>query len=283
MRCIVCTLILTAAACSGGAVSTSSGWSSAGAVGGMPVALHKPVDTAKIVLKTPQTFLAQVFDDQDFIIPCTTDAQCLTGFCDVTVGDQYFHLCVTSYTQTAVAFVETIPIQGDASDRFRVPCDGITYAVEVYGATAGNVNHIDGAQVYSAPAVAFDTSCGALKLPAAGDWTPGVIPSLIAPTVYAGLGAPYDKYTLKFGDVSGPWSGPVATTVTCGGAAPNAGTAATFNAPAATAPGTNPAPIECQCDFSLAGSLALPNESPWRLTATATIHPVNTGGVGFPP
>jgi hypothetical protein len=244
---------------------------------------NPPYTIAKVVLRTSVTTLVEVLTNTDEPVPiaCTDNGSCGDAplFCDQTHGSATFHFCVRPVTTTALFYAQNLdPVTDSAT--FSVPCDSKPYAVEVYAGTKGSPNIVTAVFTGS---VTLDTNC----VVTGPNWvqTPDTaLPSLLAPTVYAGITSPpYDKYTLQFASVAKPWSGPIiasSNTLKCGGAAPNSGTLATFNAPPAS---TNPPPISCEADFNLDASLLISSDSAWHYKATTTINPVKTGGVGYPP
>jgi len=277
MKRIACVLF-AAAACGG-----SSGPVVVDSHSGVPIALTA-YSIAKVALRTSATTFVRVLDNSDEALPisCVDDAPCggAPAVCDQSPGSATFHFCVRPVTSKALLYVQNLdPVTPTAT--FSVPCDGSPYDVEVYAGAKGAMNIVGAVFTGS---VTLDANCVVTTGPGWVQTPSAELPTLVAPKVYAGItSAPYDKYTLQLANVRTPWSGPIiaaVNTLQCGGLAPNGGTLATFNAPPASAA---PPPIDCQGDFNLDASLLTSGDVPWRYTATTTIDPVKTGGVGFPP
>jgi hypothetical protein len=240
--------------------------------GAVPMRALMPETTfVKVAVKTTQVVYTPVLvddGDQGTPVPCATDAacseyqgaSCQNGNC-ATASNVYGMFYVTNFDKGAQTDI-------------RLPCDGKQYTAEVYGAIKGS-NLIQESWV-SAPITPPASSTGCTIDPPT--WTAFTNPGFDFPTIYVGLPAPYDKYTITVKGLQYPWAASD-WAATCNGATPAATTprAATFAAPKTVDP------IICSATFHLDKSLLASGET-WVLQyASPAQTPVPSGGAGFPP
>jgi hypothetical protein len=208
--------------------------------GAAPVAplLDATITTnVKVVLKTTRLVDVPVtiYDgatDSSVGVPCTADAQC-AAFPGATCKNL---ACTTTASVNSILYVRNF---ARAAATISVPCDGRLYTAEVYGAgtpAPGGPFAITESHI-SAPFTML-TTCATPAV----DWTSvtPTNPSFIFPTIYAGLGAPYDTYNVQVQDLAYPWSRDHWSLTyggqdTIGHPTRYSGASATFDSPASTA------------------------------------------------
>jgi hypothetical protein len=255
-----------------------------GVPGGVPTAVLVPGSTSgRVIVRRSDQVSIPVFAGED-MVSCQTTA-CGTGeFCETVNGaptcvthgyaEVFKYVAAVTPSQTTVNVpygtgltVEVISFGVDPSDPTQ-PAPGVigyqkspvfTFATSPTGDVITVTDPPGGAFVYSGSKAADPT-----------------IPTW--PTMYVGIGSPYDRYTVA-PLVGAPWA-PSNWTLTCGGAAPIAGKA-TFLAPTSTTA------VTCRGTFYLPSTFLLATDLPaaWPrfVTFTDPNSPIATGGVGLPP
>lgn len=135
-------------------------------------------------------------------VACTTDAGCGTG----QVCHQNF--CSVESFSNVIFYVKNIPVPNPANPpTFPVPCDGRLYTAVLFGAfpeeaTGPNTGPYQIQEVHATTPFTVDANCVVSGLA----WAPATLPAAIVPPIYAGLGAPFDTFTVRFGDLVNPWA-----------------------------------------------------------------------------
>lgn len=260
-------------ACGGVESKAPSNPAGAGEAGGQaPItALKASTTQVKVVTKTTKVVSVEVEDDSGGRVSCTSDAAC-SSYDRATCQNGYCTMAVPIY---GVFYILNFN-KGDRSN-IPLPCDGNAYTVEVYGAANldGIQNNIQ--EVWVSGEIVPPVSDTACTIPETG-WTAVASPSFSFPTIYVGLPAPYDMYTVGIEGLRYPWTSRSWSSA-CAGASPvsTTATSATFNSP--TSPGT----FTCQGLFSLDTSALKSGEAPWIFAYTSPAQrPVPSGGGGFP-
>ena len=131
-------------------------------------------------------------------VACTTDAGCGTG----EVCHQNF--CSVQSLRNVDFYVKNFLVPNPASPPpFPVPCDGRLYSAVLIGAAPqapGGPYDIQELHATTPFTVAADCSVSGLA------WTAGTGPVPNFPPIYAGLGAPFDTYTVRFSGLVNPWA-----------------------------------------------------------------------------
>lgn len=251
--------------------STSTpGW--AGPVG----TLQSPLlgsPTAKVVVRRAQLVWSPVtiYDgatDSNTPVACTGAADCAayTGSSCVAT------LCQQQVMDTSLFYVGNV----SAPISVKLPCDANSYVVEVYGgsATAPHALALADMKQTSAP-VSFPTGCTPAPTPA---WTATTAPTLTLPaSIYVGLAAPNDAYTVQIGGLAYPWAASKWGLTAAGVAPTNTGNPARFLAPT-----TSTADISFAATWYLDTSMLLTGETvtDWVYAAPAvTKTPTPSGSI----
>lgn len=250
---------------------------------------------AKIVLRTttpvdePITVASGVGEYASYVT-CTTAADCSGYSADPTLKCSN-NLCVVTQQKTSIFYVQNVTPTATAVNgvttmtaSFNVPCDGRSYAAEVYSKDqAGSIQ-----DAKSAPAIVLDTSCQQTTAPV---WSDSNKPALAPYVVYVGLPAPLDRYTITIQNLAYPWSSGYTTVCTdttgSGGSAVtttvkslvSVGGTATF-----TSPGSGTTAVSCAGTFGLDPAILLPADqtSAWQYQATQAATVTTSGAVTAP-
>ena len=187
------------------------------------VSLSNSVDTP-VLVTDPETLSRDT-------VPCTSTADCgpYGGTCKA-LGALGYSACATTRDVNTVMYVKN-QTGANRADPAVIPCDGRTYAVEVYGSDSASAPFALTDLWASAPFV-MPAGCG----PVTPTWNAQPDPTWAFPTIYAGLPAPYDRYTVQL-QVSHPFS-TAGWSISQGPIAPisYSGTSATFASPAVAPP-----------------------------------------------
>lgn len=241
------------------------------------------VTNVKVVLKTvvPTQVPVTVFDPEmgsSSTVPCTSAGSECQAFAGALCGAA--GLCVTNGTKKAIVYVMNAANPSLTGFTFPVPCDGVTYSAEVYAAIASG-STLQLTDMKQAPSVVVGTDCATVTTQPT--WADVPRPSLSVPSsVYAGLPAPNDKYTVGVSGDAYPFSSSFTMTATQGAnPAVNgtvSGTSAVFAAPATTDV------VDLTGTFRLDDSILFASEAktPWQWQATAHVTPIGTLQVGAP-
>ena len=236
-------------------------------------ALGSASNEMKVALRVTTALYAQVTtnpsgDGETFLpVACATTAGCGAG----EVCHQNF--CSIESFSNLIFYVKNIAVPTPANPpTFPVPCDGRLYTAVLIGATAGT-HEIQEAHATTPFTVAADCSVTGLA------WAPATIPAPIFPPIYAGLGAPFDTFTVRFSGLVNPWAndnwrltyvdGTNTISPTRGGVFPSPATSATLNFTGV---------------YFLHSTLLLAGETAtsWSLTLPYTVTPTATVGVTPP-
>lgn len=244
-------------------------------------ALAAGVTNVKVVLKTtaPAQVPVMVFDPEGnsyVSVPCTsggiecstyTGASCAAGS------------CVTTVTKTAIFYVKNDTNPPATGYAFPVPCDGKTYAAEIYTAIASG-STLQLQDLVQAPSVVVSTDCATVATPPV--WSSVPPPSLSIPTVYAGLPAPNDRYTVGVSGDAYPFASSFTLTAQQGTNPAVAGTF--FGGTAVLAAPTTAGAITLTATFQLDNSIlsASDAKTPWQWHVNASATPVGALPVGGP-
>jgi hypothetical protein len=119
------------------------------------------------------------------------------------------------------------------------------------------------------------------------DWTTNTVanPTFVFPTIYAGLGAPFDTYTVQVQGLGYPWSRASWSMTYAGQPAASPTTYVASGARFASPGAGATTPLTYNGVFHLDGSVLASNETAtsWELLVTQTgPAPVGTGGVPLP-
>jgi hypothetical protein len=222
---------------------------------------------AKVVVKATVNVARVVYADNGYWVACVVDADCadyVGAFCAES-------LCKVSVPETTIIYSNNYPVIGGAVS-FPIPCDGTSYAAEVYGgSTTGTVTQVSDAY-RSGPIVVAPSTCVVTTAPA---WTAIPFPVLNVPEIFVGLPPPSDTYIVSVNGMVYPWSGPFALTVN-GSPVPTLGTRATVIAPSTTAAQT------LMATFGLDRSLLVSGDGTWQLQSTVTATPVGSAPISGP-
>ena len=249
----------------------------------IPVASLLPATAfVKVVLKTTSLVdvPVTVYDadtDTSATVPCTADAQC-AAFPGTTCRSLR---CATTSSVNSIFYVRNF---ARAAATIRVPCDGRVYTAEVYGAgTPAPGAPLPVTESHVSAPFTMPTTCATPAV----NWTSATppLPSFTFPTIYAGLGAPYDTFTVSVQNLAYPWSRDRWSLTHSGQDTVNhptryGGATATFDSPASTAT------LSFTGLFHLHSSLLVGDETPtsWELTVAPSPGqtPVASGSVPLP-
>lgn len=261
---------------------TSGGGSTANDPPGLPVdirtgsvgfnrVLTAGVTKAKVVLKTTTSKETPVLECDDVSgvcasFPCTPAGGECAAHPGSSCGAGGF--CVVTTSTSGIFYVMNVSAPSTSSFTLPVPCDGRTYTAEVYAATsAGSVLQI--ADAYRAPSIVVSDTCATTTAPV---WAPVAPPSLSVPTIYAGLPAPYDAYTVGVNGLVYPFA-PNFTMTSAQGTSPAVAARSYSGGGAVFASPTTNDPVDFVATFSLDRSILSSSEAPWQL---------NVQGEGIP-
>jgi hypothetical protein len=234
----------------------------------------------KVVLRVTTAFYTQVVtnpsgDDVTFVpvacpaTTCGTGEVCHQGFCSV---EEFKN--VDFYVKNIAVPVPANP------PSFPVPCDGRLYSAVLFGgfpepATGRyQIQEVHATTPFtmgtdcSASGLAWDTATSAIALPAP-----------IFPQIYAGLGAPYDTFTVRVSGLKNPWSSVSSLTYPDGTNAISPTAAGVFPSPSTAAP------LRFTGQYYVHPSLLATGEAPtsWYLTMFYDVTPWASTGVAPPP
>jgi hypothetical protein len=134
----------------------------------------------------------ETFEPLPCAVGCATGQVCHENFCSV----QSF--------KNVDFYAKNIPVPTPANPPpFPVPCDGRLYSALIIGAfpeAAGGPYQIQ--EAFASTPFTVDANCNVSGLA----WAPATLPDAIFPPIYAGLGAPFDTYTVRFSGLVNPWS-----------------------------------------------------------------------------
>lgn len=244
--------------------------------GKVPISLLATnTDIVKVVVKSTQVVYIPVVDhfdgdDNPIYATCAAESECAKHQ-DATCHDGICSIRSNVYG----TFYATNFAKGE-HDAVALPCDGRDYVVEVYGAVKGNTNSIQESwrSAILTPPVST-TSCSLSSDPG---WASLSTPTFRFPTIYAGLPAPYDTFTVAVENLQYPWAAGN-WSAACDGtkAISTAANSAVFAAPRV------PGPFTCEGTFHLDRSTLVAGEVPWELEYTSPPQtPVPSGDVGLP-
>jgi hypothetical protein len=239
------------------------------------------VATAKIAAKTlTQVFqpAAQYDASTDTTLPLACgDAACPTGP-NATCRNT---LCGLMVDQATLLFVRNVATP--VAD-FKLPCDGRTYSVEVYG-TDGTLKVLEShvaSVTMTSPCTTAITPTWTTKDFVATPADAGI--SYTIPTIYMGMEAPNNDYTVAVNGIVYPWSRAGWSLAESTLAAPVVrGTLATFTVPPAM---SAPASFTFNGKFLLDASLTVGDEANtgrWWIQVAGSTVPVAAGTVNLPP
>jgi hypothetical protein len=214
-------------------------------------------------------------------VTCSADAGCA----DYDGATCKNGLCVTTAPVRSLLYAKN-QSGSNRNDPVKVPCDGRTYSVDVYGSDQGTTPFTIKDFRISVPFI-VTSACNVTSVTGAalttGDLWPAsaktaATPTLLPSTIYVGLPAPYDKYAVQAQNLAYPWSNAWSIKVGSTGAfVPESGARAMLDAPATAGTGS----LHFTAEFSLDRSLVLGDEK-WVIGASADKTLVNSGTINVP-
>lgn len=251
---------------------------------GFDRALTASVTNVKVVLKTSASVDVPV-QAYDPMMSGYMDVTCSAGGkeCDPYPGSRCgaAGICMSTVTKNAIFYVMNTKAPPLTGLTFPVPCDGKSYAAEIYTATATASGALQLQDMYQAQSVAVSGDCSMITTSPV--WNKVAPPSLNVPAVYVGLPAPNDTYAVGVSGDAYPFSSSFTMTATQGVNPPVNGTvsgaSAVFNAPSTTDV------VDLAGTFRLDDTILFASEAktPWQWQATAHITPTGTKPISGPP
>jgi len=247
--------------------------------GGGTIAAKALLDTtnvAKVALKVTQLIdtPVSVFDpatESSTPVACAVDADC-AAYAGAACKSL---LCTTTSSVSSIFYVKN-QSGANLNDPVKVPCDGRTYTAEVYGSSSTAASPGAIGELWTSTPFTMSTGCEAAP---SVTWTALNPPSLVFPTIYVGLPAPRDQYTVGVQGLAYPWSS-TNWSLAQGSVNPvrYAGANATLAAPA-----TNGV-LDFTGKFHLDGSLLVSGETAvsWELAVIGSKTPVPSGVTPLP-